>query len=160
MLLKSKLQGHRIVRVFGSRYVIRKINPLLDFPYDKVPQIFSSFYSKRPKVDTSPHPANIQKTLDDMKSIVAVGIVKPELIPMGKGEKRGKEDGITVDDLFVDIELGSKLYLEIIAHSLNRFRGLKGLFFSIKIRQLLFTEWQKNMGNDQLISSLQTVNIQ
>ena len=149
---KEKLQRHKTVKVFGDRYVIRKINPLLDFSYDTMPQIFSSFISKRPVTETVPHPSQIQKAMKEMKLIVQVGLVNPKLVPVGKGEKYRQEDGITIDDLFVDTELGTRLYLEILAHSLNQFKGLKGLFFSLRTRHSLFTEWRKNMANDPLKS--------
>ena len=153
---KEKLQGHKTVKVFGARYVIRKINPLLDFSYDTMPQIFSSHISKRPVVDTTPHIAQLQKALKEMKLIVQTALVDPVLIPVGKGEKYRKEDGITVDDMFVDAELGSRLYLEIIAHSLNRFKGIKGFFFTMRIRHSLLTEWRKSMDKDPLTFYSQT----
>lgn len=150
---KAKLQGQKTVRIFGGKYVIRKINPLLDFPYDRIPQIFSSFQSKRPVVETKPLPIQLQKNLEDMKSIVTAGIVNPVLVPIGKGDKHRRESGITVDDLFVDVELGTKLYIEILAHSLNKFRhgiidNMRGLFFSIRIKLLLSTLWQKNLSDN------------
>jgi len=82
---------------------------------------------------------------------VQAGLVKPELVPVGKGDQRGKEDGITVDDIFRDEDLAIKLYIEILAHSLNRFKGMRGLFFSIRIKHLLSTEWRKSMENYQAI---------
>lgn len=152
---KSELQGLKKLKIFGGKYVIRRINPLLDFTYDKMPQIFTHYISKRP-VDTAlPHPAQLQRNFEDMKLIVQAGVVEPKLVPVGKGEAKGKEDGITVEDLFVDMELGTRLYLEIFAHSLNRFRGLKGLFFSIKIRHLLFMLYRSNTPSDRLMSYVQ-----
>lgn len=153
---KAKLQGHKTVRVFGDKYVIRKINPFLDFAYDSMPQIFTYQKSNRPETEVVPHPATIQKQLKDMKAIVAAGIVEPKLEPVGKGEKFRHEAGITIDDLFVDMELGTRLYLEIIAHSLNKFRGIRSLFFSIATRWSLFTEWRRNMDKSPLPSSSPT----
>jgi hypothetical protein len=94
-----------------------------------------------------------------MKLVVNAGIIDPPLVPVGKGENYRKENGITVDDLFVDIELGTTLYLEIVAHALNKFSGLRGLFFSIRIRHMLRTEWRKSLRQDPLTSYSPTVDI-
>ena len=64
------------------------------------------------------------------------GLVEPELVPIGIGEFRGKEAGITVEDIFRDEQTGIKLYWEIIQHSLLRFRGIKELFFWLLIKRL------------------------
>ena len=154
---KEQLQGQKTIKVFGGKYVIRKINPLLDFSYDKIPQIFSIYQTKRPAVNTQPHLSQLQKNLEDMKAMVNIGLVEPKLVAIGKGDKLDREDGITVNDLFRDMELGTRLYLEILTHSLNRFTGLKGLFFSIRTRHLLLTLWRKNTDSDQLISYFQKV---
>lgn len=149
---KKKLLGYKTIKVHGMRYIIRKINPLLDFAHDKIPQIFTSYISKRPTIDeTNPKPIQLQKILEDVKLVVQAGLVSPELVPVGKNGNFRRENGITIDDLFINEDLGMKLYLEILAHSLNKFRGLKGLFFSIKIKQLLYTEWQKSLNNVQAI---------
>ena len=143
----------------GLNFTIRKVNPLIHFSYDKIPQIFSQYSTKRrPDIDLT-NPAVIAKTFEDMKSVVAAGLVKPELVPVGKGELKGKEGGITIDDIFIDEETGVKLYLEIIAHSLNKFKGLKAVFFSIKIRRLLFTEWRKRLASYPTKSPSPTENI-
>jgi hypothetical protein len=156
MKLKEKLQGHKTIRVQGGKYVIRKINPLLDFPYDKIPQIFTTIQSKRPvKEEDNLHPARLQKILDDMKSVVNAGLVDPPLVPVGKGENFRKEKGLTIDDIFMDSDLGTALYIEVLAHSLNRFKGLKGLFFSIRTKYLLYTLCRRGTNNDRLITYFQ-----
>ena len=139
---KADLQGHKTIKISGSRYVIRKINPLLDFDVDNMPQIFSYHLLYRGKTP----PMNDQqkkKTQDDMKMIVQAGLISPHLVSMGKGDLRGKEDGITVDDLFRDLDMGLRLYVEIMSHSLSVFKGSKGVFFSIKQKLLLFIGWPK-----------------
>jgi hypothetical protein len=156
---KQALQDLKKVKVGGFIYVIRKVNPLIHFAFDKIPQIFTGYIVKRKPDSDLAVPAALAKAYDDMKSVVIAGLVKPQLVAVGKGELKGKEAGITVDDLFIDEESGVKLYLEIIAHSLNKFKGLKGLFFSIKTRQLLFTEWRKLLANFPAKSPLPTENI-
>jgi hypothetical protein len=139
--IKERLKGYKKIKILGMKFIIRKINPLLDFPADKIPQIFTSFETRRKVVETTPSITDTQKSLRDTYAIIEAGVVEPKL------EKYidGKEEGITAEDLFRDFDIGFKLYIEIITHSMNRFRGLKGLFFSIKTKQLLSTEWRKNM---------------
>lgn len=156
--LPKKYAFHNLkrIRIGTWKFVIRKINPLLDFTADNIPQIFSAFFSKRPtQSETVINLAMLQRAQEDMKLIVQAGLVKPELVAVGKGDQRGKENGITVDDIFRDEETAVKLYIEILSHSLNKFKGLKGLFFSIKIKHTLFTEWQKNIRSCQAILSSQ-----
>jgi hypothetical protein len=143
MNLKEKLQGHKVVKVCGSKFVIRRINPIMDFPADKMPQIFTSFKSER-KTDKTPYSATT--ILEQMIRVIEAGVVSPELVPVGKADKRGKEDGITAEDLFRDEETGVKLFQEIMLHSLNHYRGLKGVFFSLKNRLTFAINLAKNMA--------------
>jgi hypothetical protein len=130
LLTKEKLQGHKTLSILGQKFVIRKINPVMDFLPEQMPNLFTGHNSKRDIGATfSP-----KVLLEQMQRIVEAGVVSPELVPIGKGDRRGKEDGLTVEDLFRDEEIGAKLYIEIMLHSLNRFRGLKSLFFSLKNR--------------------------
>jgi hypothetical protein len=157
---KQSLQDLKTVKVGGFTFVIRKVNPLIHFAFDKIPQIFTAYSTKRKPESDFTNPSVLAKAYEDMKAVVIAGLVKPDIIAVGKGELKGKEAGITVDDIFIDEEVGVKLYLEIIAHSLNKFKGIKGLFFSIKIRRLLFTEWQKPSASYPAKSPSQTGSIQ
>ena len=148
---KATLQGHKTIKIGGSRYVIRKVNPFLDLPSDKFPQIFTSFVSHRKqKSDPQFTPEQAKGINEGIKAIVFAGLVDPPLVPVGTGDKHGREDGITVEDMFRDPTVGIKLYCAIVEHSFNIFRGLKGVFFSIRTRRLLSTALQKNMENLQL----------
>jgi len=129
---KWRLAGYKRIKVNGQIFTIRKINPLLDFKSDSMPQIFTSFISRR-KVEPHTDPAKAQA---DMMNVIEAGLVEPELVPIGIGESRGKEAGITVEDIFRDEQTGIKLYWEIIQHSLLRFRGIKELFFWLLIKRL------------------------
>lgn len=141
---KADLVQHKNIRVGGFDFVIRKINPLSDFPSNNIPQIFTSFISRRKAEPTSSLTMpQILKSIEDMKLIIQVGLVKPKLVT------DNKEDGITIDDLFRDTDIVTKLYFEILTHSLNKYRGLSGVFFSAKIRHMLYTEWRKHMGKLQ-----------
>ena len=152
MNLKEKLNQYKKIKVCGMSFTIRKINPLQDFASNEsMPQIFTYYITKRKVKEDNPFTMqSLQKALNDMKAIIKAGVVDPPLVPVEKD--KSKENGITVDDLFVDEEMGAKLYIEILTHSLNRFKGLKGLFFSTKIKHYLYTEWQKNITNFQVKS--------
>lgn len=141
-LTKAKVQEWKTVKVNHAKFIIRKLNPLLDFTADRMPQIFTTFVSRRP-IDPEKITAEAKARLEeDLRAVLERGVVKPEIVPIGKGEKRGKEAGITADDLLRD-DTGVKLYMEIITHSLNRFRGLRGVFFSIRTKLSLFMQLQK-----------------
>jgi hypothetical protein len=49
-----------------------------------------------------------------------------------------------VDDLDRMPGLLNALYAEIIGHSLNMFRGLRGVFFSIRLKLWLSTLWRND----------------
>ena len=144
---KEALQGHKTIQIGGFVFKIRKINPLADFPSNRIPQIFSSFISKR-KVDPAKKvftEAETRKIQDDVYGVVKAGLVEPKIDP---------PKGMAVEDLFRYEEIGTKLYLEIIAHSLNRFRGLKGFFTLAKIRRGLLMSLQNGTAKNPLKSSL------
>ena len=144
MLDKAKLNGYKTITVCHSKVVIRRINPILDFDLEHMPQIFTSFQSAR-KTDKSP--VAPQNVLQQMMRVVEAGLVEPKLSPIGKGAARGNEGGITVEDIFRDAEFGSKLYSEIMLHSLNRFSGLKKVFFSVKIKLAFYINLLKIMAS-------------
>lgn len=154
---KKDLQSLKKVKISGFKFTIKKLNPFLDFNRDEMPQIFTTFISKR-KVDVpvQPNEAQIRKYQEDMRMIIEAGVVYPKLVPVGKDEDKGKEKGITINDIFASIEFASKLYLEIIIHSLNQFKGLKGLFFSQKIRRLFYTILQNPTVDNRLNTFSQT----
>lgn len=134
--LAEKLRGHKQIKIQGMRFTIRRLNPLLDFPSDKIPQIFTDFVSVKDKPILDP-----KKIQEDMYSIIQAGVVEPRL----------SQEGITPEDLFRDPEIGTGLYREIIEHSLNRFKGLKKLFFSIKARYRFYIAWRKLSGHYQAV---------
>lgn len=145
---KADLQQHKKLRIFGHSYIIRKINPLIDFKDGNIPQIFTSFVSRRKAEDKTPSESELNKRVYDMRSVVLAGLVSPEI---------SKESGITLDDIFRDIEVATRLYIAIIEHSLNRFRGIKGFFFSIRTRLLLLIASQKGMESSLQKSPLMEV---
>lgn len=149
---KREMAGLKTVRVNGFKFQIRRLNPLLDFSSSNMPQIFSSYQGRRAQKE-DPSLDKMQRAQRDMYAVIEAGLVSPELVPVGKGDQRGKEDGMTVEDLFRDGDTGTKLYLEIMAHSLNRTRGIAGNFTSMIARWKLFMSWRRSMANDPAPSS-------
>lgn len=132
---KERLRQYKTVKISGMRFVIKKINPLIDFSSDKMPQLFTAFTSRRkPDPNRKLTEVELRKHQEDMKNIISAGLV-PEKI----------DKDIDIEDIMSDEYISLKLYTEILIHSLNRFRGLKGLFFSKKLRHIMFIEYQKNL---------------
>ncbi len=151
--LKEKLADIKKIRVGGMKFTIKRINPLIDFTSDKMPQIFTDILTNRKEdINKTKTPADLIRAQSDMYAVIEAGVIAPPLVPIGANDQRGKEDGITVEDLFRDPEIGYGLYMEILNHSLNRFRGLKRVFFSIKTKYLLCMAQRKIMA--QLQSTL------
>jgi len=142
MKLKEKLNGYKKVKICGFKFTIRKINPLLDFELENMPQIFTSYQSRRKIAEDKIILAEQKKILNQMMTVVEKGVVYPELVPREK-----KKEGLTVEDLFLNDEIGIGLFKEIMFHSLNKFRGLKRLFFSAKIKLSYYINFVRNMVN-------------
>ena len=143
---KETLQDRKTVTICGQVFVIRKVNPLIDFPANKIPQIFSTAIIPRRTDEKALPEAMVRKYIDDMFATIEAGVVEPHIIPIGKGSARGYEEGITVEDIFRDQEVGYRLYVEILTHSLWKFRGIKGVFFSVVKKHLLYSVYRKNLG--------------
>lgn len=144
---KAELQGHKEVTLKGQTFIIRKINPLMDFPPERMPQIFSHWQSRR----RAEAPMDESRAMKDMMAVVEAGVVGIKtgrdvlpLVEVGKGGARGREPGLTVEDIFRDQEVGVSLYLEIFQHTLNRFSGLRKVFFSLQSKLLWFTLLRKS----------------
>ena len=147
---KGDFRELKKIKIDGVRLTIRKLNPLLDFERDRMPQIFTSFISRRPiKEEPIINEAQVRKQQEDMQAVVKAGLVEPELVPVDKNERKGKEEGVTIDDIFANINFATKLYIEILTHSLNQFKGLKGLFFYHKTKRLFYTSIAKHMALNQ-----------
>jgi hypothetical protein len=134
---KEALQGHKRVSVYGMRFVIRRINPFLDFPADKMPSIFADHVSRREFDPAKAGPLDIRRVREDLSRVIRAGVIDPPLTETGA-------EGITVDDLDRMPGLLNALYAEIIGHSLNMFRGLRGVFFSIRLKLWLSTLWRND----------------
>lgn len=156
---KKNLLGLKRIKINGMRFTIRRVNAMMDFPAEKVPQLFTEIQSARKPDPTKPPTAEQVRAMRDvMLNYIEAGVIEPRLVPVGAGDKNGKEDGITAEDLCRHEDMGMKLYWEILSHSLNTFKGIKGVFFSIKQRLLLSMLLPLGMGLSRLMSSHQTLN--
>lgn len=144
----EQIRGYKKIRVNGMRFVIRKLNPMIDFPDDKMPQIFTSYVSRRPAPAVPPETTEVerQRAKEEMCAIIQAAVVEPALV------REDAKDGLKPMDLFRDPTMGVKLYFEVLAHALNRFSGVKGQFFFLRIKLWLWTRWLKDMGEHRLKS--------
>jgi len=143
---KEELQGRKPVVVQGKRFVIRRVSPLVDFPPDRIPQIFQSYAPvKKPDLAKIAPELEAKRVRNDITAMLNAGVVEPKLVQPKPGSEKGHESGITAEDLMRDHGVAEELYIEILTHSLNRFKGIKGVFFSIKIRRQLYTLWRVAM---------------
>lgn len=142
----EKLRGYRKIVINGMAFTIRKLNPLIDFRSDQIPQIFTDYESARARIPDTPQTA--KKAQEDMYAVIHAGVVSPDLVP------EGKKDGLNPSDLFRDPTMGLKLYYEIIYHSLNHFKGFKRLFFWIGIKLSLLMLYANGTVNGLAVYSL------
>lgn len=132
---KERLRQYKTVKISGMKFVIQKLNPLVDFTADKMPQIYTAYISRRkPNPEQQVSEATLRKSNEDIKNIISAGLVPDKI-----------DQDINIEDIMSDSYLALKLYTEILAHSLNMYKGLRGLFFSAKIKRLLHLEYQKNL---------------
>ena len=137
----EKLRGHKKLKINGMTFVIKRINPLVDFPANKMPQIVTEMNMARRPLNPNPSQLEVKRQIQDMMATIEAGVVEPELGPIGS---KGK---LTAEDLFRDPNMGLKLFHEIMNHSLNRFRGLRRVFFSIGIKLSLLTHYLGDTPN-------------
>ena len=132
------LRAYKTVKINGMKFKIRKLNPLLDFPENSIPQIFTSTPARAVK-EAPITEKDAKRSIESLYDVIRAGVVDPVIVAEGK-------DGIKASDLFRDPTMGPKLYIEIVSHSLNTFKGLKGLFFFHRIKLSLWMSWLKDMG--------------
>lgn len=132
--LKERFLNLKTLKINGMSFTIKAISPLLDFPSDKMPQIFTDFVSGRNSPISEMSIERVKKIQHDMYSTIAAGVVEPVIKPVGT------KNELTPEDIFRDPSMGVQLYYAIMNHSLNKFSGMKHLFFStgIKLSMLIF----------------------
>lgn len=151
---RRDLLGVKEVKIGKFKFLIKKINPILDFHPDKIPQIFTYYQSKRPITDKVPSELEIRRVYESMYAVIEAGLYEPKLSKMENGDNKWHEKGLTLRDLFLEESLGYGLYIAIMAHTMNRFKGMLSGFFLRKIRHLLSIRWPLSSANLQPILSL------
>ena len=146
---RAGLHGYKKVRVNGFNFTIRKINPIMDFTPETMPQIFTDFVNRSPLPEKEGH-TKLLRSARDMGNVLVAGVVDPPL--------KGKDTLLAVEDLLSDLDTAQKLYWEIVIHSLNKFRGLRGIFFSARLRLYLSMLSRKDTESSQAKSPSMTVN--
>src|SRR3990167_10384988 len=144
---KSDLKGEKSVKINGFLFRIRPLNPILDFREDNMPQVFAAYGSRRKTPEEPLGSEKLRRAMADIKATIEVGLVEPRLVPVGVGEAKGNEPGTTIEDVMRDQDTAGKLYWEIIVHSLCRFKGLRGIFFSARLRHSLSMLLQRDTAN-------------
>lgn len=144
--LIAKLHGHKKIKVNGIEFTIRKLNPLLDFEADEMPALFTDFVSRRKgdpdKAAETPY-ETAKKSLKDIQLVLKAGIVEPKIV---ETKSESNPEAIRLDDICANMDTAFNLYVEILTHSLNRFKGVRGLFFSARTRLSLYTAFRKNLA--------------
>lgn len=144
---KAELQAHRVVKVGGYTFTIRRVSPLLDFEPERMPQIFSAAVTRRKVREDKPQDVSeTRRIIEDMVAIIEAGVVAPRLVKVGSGAKRGAEDGITAEDIVRWEDIGAQLYQEIIAWSLGKYRGWRGLVELSRNKAVLIDAVAKRYG--------------
>lgn len=136
----SKYRGYKKIKVNGQRFIIQKINPLTDLPEKHFPQIFSHIDPNDTRMRKMMNKITHKEQIKNMIPLIKAGVVEPQLVD-------DPNEGLTAEDLFRDPMTGFRLFEKIIDHSLYRFRGLKGLFFSIVLKPFIFIRGRKYMAN-------------
>lgn len=102
--LESRLSETKIIRIFGIRFKIRRINALDYLNGSKsVLQIYDEYQigkSENKEPDT-------KKIISHYTEVIMAGVVEPKLSRKEDGQ------GMYVQNLFTDFELANRLYEEI-----------------------------------------------
>lgn len=136
-LNKEAFLDLKSVKINGFKFKIKKINPFLDFEGDELPELFTIYQKPKKENLNINYDYQIKKFKEEIKSVIKAGTYDPNL--------KDNDINLTVDDIFRDPDVAFKLYSEIVAHSLKKYSGIRGLFFYLKIRLSLFIHWRKNM---------------
>lgn len=120
-LTKTLPPGQKLVSVGEMTYTIRQVQTA-DFAPGRVP-----LYITNPAALRTQPLSRLQR---EQMQIVAAGVVEPRLVPNGMGRARGREAGVTVEELFRDPEHAHDLFVEIVAHSVTPYRpGLMAILW-------------------------------
>ena len=123
----------------GQRFTIRRLSPLVDFGVDRMPQVFTDT-TRGQKLDLA-IPAVQKRVREGMHEVLLAGVVDPPLKP------NGAKDALTPEDVFRDVDVGTRLYMLILEHSLFKLRPYQVPFFLAVKMLMRFTYWLRSMGS-------------
>lgn len=135
-----KFRGYKKIRLGGMTFIIQKINPLIDIQSKELPMIFTHIDPSNVRMRKLIEKVNLKDQIKYMAPVIKAGVVEPPIM-------ENPNDGFTVEDFFVDPLIGYRLWEIILNHSLNRFKGIKGVFFSIMTKLYLFIRGRKHMAD-------------
>lgn len=107
--LRKVLTKTKKIAVKGIRFEIKKVNLLNYLDGSKVMfQHYDIHKTKGAKQELPPTPGSEEKVRAHYKEVLVAGIAYPKLV------FKKEDEGILVDDLFIDWEMVSELYMRIL----------------------------------------------
>lgn len=110
--LEARLSETKLIRIFGVKFRIRKLNALDYLDGSKaLIQVYDE-YSMGKKDTQIEKSSQIKKHMTD---VFMAGVVEPKL-----SRKKEDNDGLFVDNLFTDMELSNRLYEHIMSFTYGK----------------------------------------
>lgn len=107
--LKKVLTETKKITVKGIRFEIKRVNLLNYLDGSKVLfQHYDTYKTKGAAPELPPTPGSEKKMRDHYKEVLVAGVAHPKLV------NNPEDDGIPVDELFIDWDLVQILYLRIL----------------------------------------------
>lgn len=107
--LKTVLTKTQKIRVRGIRFTIKKVNLMSYLDGSKVlTQQYDTHKTKSAKEALANSSVSTDRQQEHLKEVLVAGVVNPKLV------FKKEDDGICVDDLFIDMEMVNELYLRIL----------------------------------------------
>ena len=115
--LESYIGQTKKIRVAGIRFEIKKVNALnyVDGT-NSIRQTFDTYKTSKEQIGAM---LSDKKVIDHLKSVICGCTVHPRIV------HKKEEEGVLVDDLFVNMELVLSLYNEIMFYTYGKKKILK-----------------------------------
>jgi hypothetical protein len=111
--LKDELYKTKKIKVCGVRFAIKKVNMLNYLDGSEVLVQKFDIHKTAAAKAAGPTPS-VNKYLKHQKQILVAGVAEPKLV------FDVKEDGVLVDDIFINEEMASELYLAILEYTYGK----------------------------------------
>lgn len=103
--LTDELYATKKIKVAGVRFTIKKVNLL---NYLDGSEVLTQQFAEHKTANAAVAPMSAAKIKKHYSEILVAGVVEPKLV------FKKEDDGILVDDLFINQEMVNGLYLEIL----------------------------------------------